>query len=101
MTDFKPDDTPIASRAQLSNQDGTPLLDPIEFRHLLGFLQYLTFPDIAYTVNHIFQVMSCPTQTHLTIDIRIIFYVKGTREQGISFRRSSGPPLLHGDSDAN
>lgn len=55
MTDCMPCSTPIASRAQLSNQDGTPPSDPAEFRHLLGSLQYLTLTrsDIAYAVHRI------------------------------------------------
>lgn len=103
MTDCKPCSTSIASRAQLSNQDCTPFSNPTEFCHLLSSLQYLTLirPNIAYVVNHVSQFMSRPTQTHFIAAKRILKYVKGTLDHGISFRRSSDPSLHYGYSDAD
>lgn len=102
MTDCKPCSL-ITSRALLSNQSGTLLPDPLEFRHLWGSLQHLTLtcPGIAYAVNHLSQFMSRPTHTHLIAAQRILRYAKGSLEHGITFRHSSGPPLLRGYSDAN
>lgn len=42
------------------------LFGPLEFRHLLGSLQYLTLTrqDLVYAVNHLYQFMSRPTHTH-------------------------------------
>ncbi|BBH08832.1 hypothetical protein Prudu_021148 [Prunus dulcis] len=76
--------TPCKPHTQVLQTDGEPLADPTMFRSLVGALQYLTFtrPDLAYAVNH-----------------RILRYVQGTLEYGISFTK--GPWQLSAYSDAD
>lgn len=42
MTDSKPCSTPVSTDKRASIHDGEPLLDGLEFRSLVGGLQYLT-----------------------------------------------------------
>ncbi|RXH92948.1 hypothetical protein DVH24_011972 [Malus domestica] len=72
MLDSKPATTPIASKSQLSNQDGTLLSDSIEFRNLLGSLQYLILTGLDIAFAHIAQFMACSTMTHLIAAKRVL-----------------------------
>lgn len=76
---------------------------PSHLSCILDSLQYLTLthPDIAHMVNRISHFMSPSTHTHLINAKRIFRYVKGSLEHGISFRHSSGPPVLCAHSDAD
>lgn len=46
--------TPYVSGSELSARDGEQLVNPSEFQHIVGALQYCTspHPNIAYFVNH-------------------------------------------------
>ncbi|PRQ54238.1 putative RNA-directed DNA polymerase [Rosa chinensis] len=85
--------TPCQSGLKLLKDHGTPLSsnDAAQFRSLVGCLQYLTFtrPDIAFSVNSVCQFLHCPTDQHFTAAKRILKYVKGTNDYGITFRRGS------------
>ena len=66
MHTAKPVHTPSLSRTSLTLTDGELLADPIEYRGIVGALQYLTItrPDIAYVVHVVFQYMHAPCTTH-------------------------------------
>ncbi|BBN69297.1 transposable element gene [Prunus dulcis] len=93
--------TPCKPHTQVLQTDGEPLADPTMFRSLVGALQYLTFtrPDLAYAVNHVCQYMNNPTEVHYFLVKRILRYVQGTLEYGISFTK--GPWQLNAYSDAD
>ncbi|KAI5312002.1 hypothetical protein L3X38_041175 [Prunus dulcis] len=93
--------TPCKPHTQVLQTDGEPLADPTMFRSLVGALQYLTFtrPDLAYAVNHVCQYMHNPTEVHYFLVKRILRYVQGTLEYGISFTK--GPWQLSAYSDAD
>jgi len=57
--------------------DGDLLVDPSEYRHIVGALQYVTItrPDIAYYVNQLSQHMQAPTSTHWTSTKRVLRYL--------------------------
>jgi len=59
--------TPSAARILLSLTDGELLVDPTEYRNMVGALQYLTMTyfDIAYAIHVVFQFMHAPRTTHL------------------------------------
>lgn len=101
MLDCKPATTPIASRAQLSNQDGTLLSDSIEFRNFLGSLQYLTLTRLDIAFAYIAQFMARSTMTHLIVVKRVLCYVKGSLDLGLVFQPHRGPLVLRGSSDAD
>ncbi|KAF5449959.1 hypothetical protein F2P56_030352 [Juglans regia] len=66
MLGAKPSKTPVASGSKLSQFEGESLLDPTEYRHVVGALQYytLTRPDISFFVNQLCQYMHAPTSSH-------------------------------------
>lgn len=59
MLNAKPVSTPLPLHPKLSLHSGTPLPNTIEYRMVVGSLQYLVFtrPDIAYAVNKLSQFM--------------------------------------------
>ncbi|RVW53564.1 Retrovirus-related Pol polyprotein from transposon RE2 [Vitis vinifera] len=102
MTEAKPAPTPLATSPILTLQSGTPLSDPTEYRTVVGSLQYLslTRPDIAYTVNKLSQFMHQPTSDHWNAVKRLLRYLCGTLDHGITLRRTS-PLALHAFSDSD
>ena len=76
---------------RLVSYDGVTLSNPIEYRSMVGALQYLTFtcPNIAFSVHQLYQFMSHPTTTHLEVAKLILRYIEGTLHFGISFTPGS------------
>ncbi|XP_021819565.1 uncharacterized protein LOC110761405 [Prunus avium] len=101
MSSCKACSTPCKPHSQILTTDGEPLKDPTLFRSLVGALQYLTFtrPDIAYAVNTVCQYMTNPTDSHFYLVKRILRYIQGTLQYGITF--CSGPMQLTAYSDAD
>ena len=65
-------------------------------------LQYLTLtrPDISFSVNKVCQYLHAPTTTHWTAVKRILRYLQGTLQIGLTFQKS-GSTLLSAFSDAD
>ncbi|XP_026442045.1 uncharacterized protein LOC113341352 [Papaver somniferum] len=86
MLECKPCDTPVAKTHRASIHDDTLLEDPIEFRTIIGGLQYLTHnrPDICFGVNYVSQFMHAPTDCQLLLVKRILRYLKGSIGQGLT-----------------
>ncbi|KAK9073175.1 hypothetical protein SSX86_007499 [Deinandra increscens subsp. villosa] len=101
MLDAKPMSTPLASDVTFTTA-GQPFEDPTLYRSLVGALQYLTItrPDISYVVNQVSQFLQHPTVTHFQHVKRILRYIKGTLDFGLTFSRSKCPNIL-GYSDAD
>lgn len=61
-------------------------MHPTLFRSLVWALQYLTFTrlDITYVVNYACQFMSHPTDVHFSLVKRIIRYLQGIMECGLT-----------------
>ncbi|XP_035844891.1 WAT1-related protein At5g40210 isoform X7 [Helianthus annuus] len=77
-------------------EQGETFGDPTLYRSLVGALQYLTIirPDIAYAVNQVSQFLQNPTTDHFQHVKRILRYVKGTIDFGITFRRATSSNIL-------
>lgn len=86
MSQAKPALTPLATSPTLTLRSGSPLSNPTECRAVVGSLQYLsiTRPDIAYTVNKLCQFMHQPTADHWSAVKRLLRYLCGTLDHGIS-----------------
>jgi len=77
------------------------------FASLIGSLMYLavaTRPDIAYAVYRLGSFMSNPNMSHWTAAKRILHYLSGTKDYGITYRADkpeSGENHFKGYSDAS
>ncbi|XP_024172100.1 uncharacterized mitochondrial protein AtMg00810-like [Rosa chinensis] len=99
----QPVSTPMFAKANLTATEGESLANPTTFREIVGSLQYLTItrPDIAFAVNSISQFMSQPHAPHLIAAKRILRYIKGTLDHGLSFIPQRQPVHLSAYSDAD
>ncbi|GKV41705.1 hypothetical protein SLEP1_g49203 [Rubroshorea leprosula] len=101
MENCKPVSTPIACGTRLSKYDESPL-DPSLHRSLVGNLRYLTCtrPDILYGVGLVSRYMEAPTLTHMKMTKRVLRYIKGTIDYGLSYSFSTNFKLYgYNDSD--
>ncbi|KAG8502305.1 hypothetical protein CXB51_002012 [Gossypium anomalum] len=94
--------TPMVTTSKLSVSEGSPVEDEHRYRSIVGALQYvvITRPDIAYSVNKVFQFMHRPLDVHFKAVKRIFRYLQGTLNYGLQFTRTS-KFLLEGYSDAS
>lgn len=90
MENAKPTKTPCCPCIRLLPHEGTTLYNPIDYRRMVGALQYLTFTrlDLAFSVHQLCQFMHHPTTTHFEAAKRVLDYVKGTLNHGIHFSPS-------------
>lgn len=82
--------------------EGLELVDPTQYRSLVGALQYLTFtrPDIAHAMNMVCQFMTQATDLHFHLVKKILRYLKGTSECGLHYKKSPEFNLTaYSDSD--
>ncbi|KAI5321215.1 hypothetical protein L3X38_030286 [Prunus dulcis] len=93
--------TPCKPHSSVLRNEGSLLTDPTQFRSIVGALQYLTFtrPDIAFAVNSVCQFMQAPTDVHVGLVKRILRYLHGTLEYGLTF--TTGSTSLTGYCDAD
>ncbi|CAL9021646.1 unnamed protein product, partial [Prunus brigantina] len=103
LLNSKPASTPLAAKVLLSVSDGALISNPTEYRELVGSLQYLTLtrPDISFAVNTVAQFMSAPRTPHLVAAKRILRYIKGTIDLGLSFTPQPAAARLSAYSDAD
>ncbi|KAK1440601.1 hypothetical protein QVD17_06430 [Tagetes erecta] len=86
MTNCKPCATPVDTDSKLSATVGSLLPDGTLYRALAGALQYLTFtrPDIQYAVQQVCLFMHAPREPHFVFMKRILRYLSGTLDYGIT-----------------
>jgi hypothetical protein len=73
-----------------------------DYAPVIGSLQYLTIatrPDIAYTVNRLAAYTANPSFEHYNAAKRVLRYVKGTRNYGITYHDDNS--RLVGPTDSN
>ncbi|CAM8943540.1 unnamed protein product [Rhodiola kirilowii] len=87
----KPVRTPMDTKHGLGPSIGTPLVDPSDYRKLIGRLIYLTItrPDLAFPVHILSQYMQSPTDAHLRAAHRCLRYIKLAPAQGLFFSAST------------
>ncbi|XP_018398526.1 PREDICTED: uncharacterized mitochondrial protein AtMg00810-like [Cyphomyrmex costatus] len=104
MSDCKPVRTPMETGIKLhSVQDDTATNDPeIPYKELVGSLMYIaqgTRPDIAYAVSALSQFNSCYTMAHWSCAKRVLRYLKGTLDHGLTFTKSGKNLTGYVDAD--
>ncbi|RVW87884.1 Retrovirus-related Pol polyprotein from transposon TNT 1-94 [Vitis vinifera] len=93
--------TPVDVTLHLSKNKGESI-SPVEYSRIIGSLMYLmscTRPDIAYAVSKLSRYMSNPGAKHWQGIIRVLKYLRFTRDYGLHYTRY--PAVLEGYSDAN
>jgi hypothetical protein len=81
---------------------GDLLVDETEYQSLVGSLMYAmtgTRPDLAYAVSQLSQFNARPTSTHLTAAKRVLRYLKGHADLGITY--GDDDDSLNGYCDAD
>ena len=74
------------------------------YTQLLGELQFVansTCPDIAFAVNRLTSYAANPSMQHWTAVKRILHYLSGTRDYGITYHYSPDPVTFEGYADAS
>jgi hypothetical protein len=102
MLTCKPTPTPIVTSLKLSKDDSGSNVDPTLFKRLVGSLMYLTTtrPNIMYGFSLISRFMEAPKDSHWKVGKRILRYVNGTRNFGISYSKTDEFELIgYTDSD--
>lgn len=92
---------PNVKLQKIDNESGK--VDQVSYQSMVGSLLYAavaTRPDIAFAVGVVSKFNSEPTQTHLTAVKRILRYLKGTSDLGITYRKMKNEKLI-GYSDAD
>ena len=94
--------TPLSTSSSLKLSNGSPTMEPTQYRQVIGSLQYLAliYPDISFAVNKLSQFMHKPSTMHQFVVKRILRYLKGTLNHGLFVHKHS-PSQLHAFTDAN
>jgi hypothetical protein len=92
MADSNPTILPhVASATLHSTQDGEPLVDPSEYRSVVGSLRFLadtTHPLIAHPVGVLGRHLVRPALRHMVATKNVMRYLRGNVNTGIVFPRS-------------
>ena len=89
MTNSNPVSTPFDSKAKLEiNKEKATIEDIKYFQSVIGSLLYITLgtrPDLAYSVIKLSRFASNPSKEHITATKRVLRYLKGTKDLGITY----------------
>ncbi|RVW73046.1 Retrovirus-related Pol polyprotein from transposon RE1 [Vitis vinifera] len=88
--------TPSEVGLKLSKSGAGKRVDSTLYKQIVGSLMYLTStrPDIMHIVNLIGRYMENPTEVHLLAAKRIFYYLKGTVDFGILYKRGEKSSLI-------
>jgi hypothetical protein len=97
MTDCNPVKTPMEPHTLLTAQGPGDLPDDPEFpvdqeryQHLVGTLLYLTVwtrPDLVFATQQLAKWSHDPHRKHMTAGLRVLKYLKGTKNEGLTYTR--------------
>jgi histone deacetylase 1/2 len=105
MLNCHPAPTPVDTKAKLSASDGSPASDAPFYRSIVGALQYLTLtrPELQYAVQQVCLHMHAPRDAHWSAVKRILRYICGTMDFGLSLHASPASPstdiVAYSDAD--
>ena len=103
MVDSKPVATPMSQGTKLARNekiDSTQV--DVPYRELVGALMYLsvcTRPDITHAASYLSQFNNCYDSDHWTAAKRVLRYLKGTRDVGLIYGKTSDPLTGFVDAD--
>ncbi|CAM8963436.1 unnamed protein product [Rhodiola kirilowii] len=93
--------TPIEVNQYLSKNKGDNI-SQVEYSRVIGSLMYLmncTRPDITYTMSRLARYMSNPKTEHWNAIVRILKYLRFTRNYGLHYTRY--PEVIEGFTDTS
>ncbi|KAL1937083.1 hypothetical protein VTO73DRAFT_15123 [Trametes versicolor] len=104
MANANPIDTPLDANVHLVCHDGPEDPDARSlYQAIVGSLMYAalgTRPDIAHAAQQLSQYSSNPGPVHLTVAKRILRYLKGAPDFGLTYRRADTlEPFGFSDAD--
>ncbi|XP_073964450.1 uncharacterized protein [Choristoneura fumiferana] len=100
MTNCKPVPTPIVKNMQKVTTSENK--EKFPYREAVGALSYLmvgTRPDIAYAVGVVSRTLQNPTDGDIIRVKRILRYIQGTKEYGITYKGNNKPITMYTDAD--
>ena len=104
MLDCKEVATPVNPDLKLlAAENQTEVVNQQQYQAIVGSLLYLstrTRPDIAYAVGRVARFCAEPTQRHWVVVKRILRYLKGTNNHGLSYKGDNEGEIT-GYSDAD
>jgi len=105
LEEANPVTTPLDPKIKLEpNPEGNEGDRSNAYAQLLGELQFIsnaTRPDITYAVNKLASYTANPHMQHQTALKRILRYLSGTRDYGITYKYTTDSiPTFHGFTDA-
>src|ERR1700733_2960744 len=101
MSDCKSRSTPSdVNLNKITENDNSEYTDGHQYRSIIGSLIY-TRPDLSFMVSYLSQFMSKPKSIHMTMAKHVLRYLKGTKDYGLIFRKSSADLNLIGYCDAD
>ncbi|KAK1692653.1 hypothetical protein QYE76_009350 [Lolium multiflorum] len=102
MLNCKPVATPVDTKSKLSATDGSLATDASFYRSIVGALQYLTLtrPELQYAVQQVCLHMHAPRDPHWAAVKRILRYIRGTMDFGLSLHASTATDIVaYSDAD--
>ena len=106
--DLHPALTPLKPKGHLVKATRMERLEHAEsgnnYRSLVGALNYLsatTRPDITFAFGSLSQFLNAPGTKHWDAAIKVLRYLKGTKDIGLKLRKNTGEVILLGYADAD
>lgn len=96
--------TPADPNVKLRKDDNvSKAVDPVMYQSIVGSLLYVataTRPDISQAVGAVSEFSSKPSEAHLTAVKRILFYLKGSLDITLKYKKSeAGQLIAYSDAD--
>ncbi|KAI3753573.1 hypothetical protein L2E82_25630 [Cichorium intybus] len=103
MMNCNPTKSPMEHKLKLTKEGEGELVNPTEYRSIVGGLRYLTHtsPDISFAVGVVRRFMEKPTEQHLQAVKGILRYVKGTLDHGLTYTKGESRLNVSGYSDSD
>ena len=92
----------MCTTIKLDKDENGKSIDEKKYRGMIGSLLYLTAsrPDIMFIVCMCAHFQSCPKESHLNADKRILKYLIGTSHLGLWYPRNASFDLIfYSDAD--
>lgn len=102
MQDSKPVTSPMEAGLKLNVPKPTDKPCDVPYQSLIGSLMYLaiaTRPDIAHAISYLSQFNSRFSNEHWIAAKRVLRYLKGTKNLGITYSKTNQPIIGFADAD--